>query len=219
MWCVSRFFRFLLVVVVAVGSSHASEAADNTGVITLTSRTFDKSVRDGSVWLVEFYAPWCSHCTQFRPDYEKVAQTLHTANDDDKTDRAVKVAKVDGDAERAISTRFGIRGFPSFYVIDGWNVYEYEGSRSVQKLVDFTSNYKEGQPLPFITSPMGPIGFLQGIMMQAGGMVLDAFDWLTVTKGLGPTVAVAVFCGAGLVLGMVGMIILTILVTPKMKED
>ena len=28
-------------------------------VISLTSKSFDRSVRDGNVWLIEFYAPWC----------------------------------------------------------------------------------------------------------------------------------------------------------------
>ena len=28
------------------------------GVLQLDSRTFDSSIRDGKVWLVEFYAPW-----------------------------------------------------------------------------------------------------------------------------------------------------------------
>ncbi len=28
-------------------------------VTSLTSKSFDRSVRDGNVWLIEFYAPWC----------------------------------------------------------------------------------------------------------------------------------------------------------------
>jgi len=28
------------------------------GVIQLTSKNFDKSLSDGNVWLIEFYAPW-----------------------------------------------------------------------------------------------------------------------------------------------------------------
>lgn len=41
-----------------------ANAADTTapekaeGVIQLTSKNFDKSLSDGNVWLIEFYAPW-----------------------------------------------------------------------------------------------------------------------------------------------------------------
>ena len=37
---------------------HDADAGSN-GVITLTSRNFDSSIKDGSVWLIEFHSPWC----------------------------------------------------------------------------------------------------------------------------------------------------------------
>ena len=42
-------------------SSFAMAAtSENTkgGVITLNAKNFDSSLRDGKVWLIEFYAPW-----------------------------------------------------------------------------------------------------------------------------------------------------------------
>lgn len=85
----------LLVLTLTLLSSITS--AQNQGVIVLTTRNFDISVRDGSIWLIEFYgscvsiaifeksfrltndfispkspflAPWCSHCKTFAPSYE-----------------------------------------------------------------------------------------------------------------------------------------------------
>ena len=46
-------------------------------VIDLTPDNFDKKViNSDSIWIVEFYAPWCGHCQQLKPDYEKAAAAL-----------------------------------------------------------------------------------------------------------------------------------------------
>ena len=45
----------------STASSFAMAAtSENTkgGVITLNAKNFDSSLRDGKVWLIEFYAPW-----------------------------------------------------------------------------------------------------------------------------------------------------------------
>lgn len=48
----------------------------NSDVIDLTPSNFDKVVNGDGVTIVEFYAPWCGHCQQLLPVYEKVATAL-----------------------------------------------------------------------------------------------------------------------------------------------
>lgn len=49
----------------------------STDVISLTSSNFDRQVKDSdSVWIVEFYAPWCGHCQSLVPEYKKAAAAL-----------------------------------------------------------------------------------------------------------------------------------------------
>jgi thiol-disulfide isomerase/thioredoxin len=49
----------------------------NSDVVDLTLSNFDNKVlNDDSVWIVEFYAPWCGHCQKLKPDYEKAASAL-----------------------------------------------------------------------------------------------------------------------------------------------
>jgi len=59
---------FLLVSILALfqtakaseASAHSSgEEPEVQGVIQLNARNFDSSIKDGSVWLIEFYSPWC----------------------------------------------------------------------------------------------------------------------------------------------------------------
>jgi len=147
-------------------SMTTSEIHQGGGAIELTSRTFDKSVRDGSVWIIELYAPWCIHCRTFAPSYEvrdvmvlliggvtmsrdqgsevskNFARLLHAENK--KGVKQIKVAKVDADSERAIVSRFNIAGFPSFYLIDGWKVYEYNEDLSAASMMSFAKGgYKQ----------------------------------------------------------------------------
>ena len=48
-----------------------------TDVVELDPKNFPKEVlKSDSVWIVEFYAPWCGHCQRLVPDYTKAAKAL-----------------------------------------------------------------------------------------------------------------------------------------------
>jgi hypothetical protein len=145
-----------------------------------------------------------------------VAQALH-----DDEDVNVKVAKVDGDAERAIKSRFGISHFPSFYLIDGWSVYEFDGSRNKSNLIQWAKGgYKTKQePMPFFSSPFGPMGLLQGWLMQAGAHVMTMYDYWINERGFSPIVLVIALVLGGITCSIFFMIALTIALSPKPKEE
>lgn len=49
----------------------------NSDVVELTPSNFDKLViNSDEIWVVEFFAPWCGHCQQFVPEYQKAAKAL-----------------------------------------------------------------------------------------------------------------------------------------------
>ncbi|KAL7534174.1 hypothetical protein ACHAXR_005705 [Thalassiosira sp. AJA248-18] len=204
----------------ADATTQKKPSAGPQGVYNLNAKNFDSSLRDGKVWLVEFYAPWCGHCTRFASTYELVAHQLHLKQDQPGAKRKVNVAKVDGAAERALSSRFGVHGFPVFFLVDGWTVREFEGNRSQENLVKFAmTDYENTEPVPFLFGPFGPMGQLRSMLMRSGAWAIGRYEYLTEKKGMSPLVAMAVLCVGGLVVGLVSIIVVGLLFLPKAKQD
>jgi len=103
-------------------------------VVALTPSDFDEVVMDESKFaLVEFYAPWCGHCKNLAPVYEKVAAAF--ANEEHCV-----VAKVDADKHKDLGGRYGVSGFPTILYFpedDKSGEKKYQGARDEQALVDF----------------------------------------------------------------------------------
>ncbi|KAG0377646.1 hypothetical protein BGX24_005715 [Mortierella sp. AD032] len=108
-------------------------------VTILTDATFESEVlASGKNVLVEFYAPWCGHCKNLAPVYEKVAQDF--VNDK----KTVTIANLDATVETASAEKYGVKGYPTikFFAADG-TVEDYNGGRSEQDFIDFI-NQKAG---------------------------------------------------------------------------
>ena len=61
------------------GGSGSSVDDDKDDVVMLTSIDFEKRIGDGSIWLVEFYAPWCksSTCWAFEDTVQSRGRSFH----------------------------------------------------------------------------------------------------------------------------------------------
>ncbi|KAI3364236.1 hypothetical protein L3Q82_011037, partial [Scortum barcoo] len=103
-------------------------------VIELNPSNFNREViQSDSLWLVEFYAPWCGHCQNLTPDWKKAATALKGI---------VKVGAVDADQHKSLGGQYGVRGFPTIKIF-GANKNkpeEYQGGRSSQAIVDGAMN-------------------------------------------------------------------------------
>lgn len=118
------------------------DPGDNTlslDVVEITSKNFATTIGDGNVWLIEFYTPWCSHCQTFKASYMSIAQAFHSSPKE-----KIRVARVDCSVEKALLSRFDVRGFPTFFVVAGWQVYQFDGARSEANLMTFArGGYKK----------------------------------------------------------------------------
>lgn len=149
-----------------------------------------------------------------------MANQLHSDHEKPSVTRKVYVAKIDGAAERALSSRFGVHGFPTFYLVDGWTVREYKGNRSHEALIAFALNdYDKTEPVPFITGPFGPMGQLRSLLMRSGAWVVGMYENLTQSRGMKPLIAMSVLCVGGLTVGLVLITLMGIMFLSKAKAD
>lgn len=80
--------------------------------------------------LVEFYAPWCGHCKQLAPIYDKLGEHF-------KDDENVVIAKMDATTNELPHTK--VSSFPTIklYKKENNEVVEYGGPRTLDGLIRF----------------------------------------------------------------------------------
>ncbi|KAM5432856.1 putative protein disulfide-isomerase [Microsporum canis] len=89
--------------------------------------------RSNHASIVEFYAPWCGHCRNLKPAYEKAAKKLEgLAN--------VAAVDCDDDKNKAFCGQMGVKGFPTLKIVvpsqkpGKPRVEEYQGARTAKAI-------------------------------------------------------------------------------------
>ena len=82
------------------------------------------------VWILILFL--VSHCKSLAPEYELVANAF-------KNVKNVKIAKVDADADKALGSRFGVKGFPTikFFPAGSTEAQEYDGGRTAETITSW----------------------------------------------------------------------------------
>jgi len=124
-------------------SQEVPEDWDKNPVKVLVASNFDEVVFDAEKnVLVEFYAPWCGHCKQLAPIYDKLAEKF-------LDDNTVVIAKLDATVNELEHTK--INSFPTIklYKKGDNKVIEYSGERTLEGLSRFLETDGEyGQSAP-----------------------------------------------------------------------
>lgn len=95
-------------------------------VVQLDKHSFDERVRDTPRLLLQFYAPWCSHCKKLAPEFEHAASAL--------AGRAV-LAKVDATEETDLAERYHVEGYPTMIFFRDGRPEQYTGGRENVSIV------------------------------------------------------------------------------------
>lgn len=98
--------------------------------VNLTKDTFEKTILDADIVLVDFWAEWCGPCKMFGPTFEKVSEQYPE----------ITFAKVDTEAEQELAGYFQIRSIPTLMAFkEQIGVFSQPGALPEDALTDLIS--------------------------------------------------------------------------------
>ena len=188
--------RLLLLLALLLAAARPSSAS----VVELTADNFDAMTATGD-WLIEFYAPWCSHCNALRPDLEKAARQLAAQG------AAVRIGRVDAPEWRSLQFRFGVGGYPTFYHVHNGGAGVGPAARETRRLspehslegikLAATRDWVHGALVAWAEGPYGPFAMGKFTALYYGDKLFRLGDPLAARLDVPP---VAVQFAIGMVL-------------------
>uniref|UniRef100_A0A8C2M234 protein disulfide-isomerase n=1 Tax=Cricetulus griseus TaxID=10029 RepID=A0A8C2M234_CRIGR len=125
----SRSLLCLALAWVARVGADAPEEEDN--VLVLKKSNFKEALAAHNYLLVEFYAPWCGHCKQLAPIWDKLGETY-------KDHENIVIAKMDSTANEVEAVK--VHSFPTlkfFPATADRTVIDYNGERTLDGFKKF----------------------------------------------------------------------------------
>ncbi|HSJ26946.1 MAG TPA: thioredoxin [Acidimicrobiia bacterium] len=102
--------------------------------VDLTLETFDDTIRNNEMVLVDFWAEWCGPCRAFAPTYSAASEE----NPD------IVFAKVDTEDQQQLAGAFGIRSIPTLMIFrDQVLLYSQPGALPRAALDDLIGQVRE----------------------------------------------------------------------------
>ncbi len=102
--------------------------------VTATAESFEKTILENDIVLVDFWADWCGPCKMFAPVFEEASEKHPD----------VVFAKVDTEAEQSLSGAAQIRSIPTLMAFrEGIMVFNEAGALPSEALQQLISAVRE----------------------------------------------------------------------------
>ena len=106
--------------------------------IETTKDTFNETIENNDIVLIDFWAEWCGPCRMFGPTFEKVSDR-HADGD-----LSIAFAKVNTEIEQELAAGFGIRSIPTLVAFrDQIGIFSQPGALPEDALEDLISQIKD----------------------------------------------------------------------------
>jgi thioredoxin 1 len=101
--------------------------------VEITADTFEKTIADNDIVLVDFWADWCGPCKMFAPVFDKSSEEHGD----------VVHAKLDTDANQQLAGALGIQGIPTLMAFrEGVLVFNQAGALPAKSLEEVVTAVK-----------------------------------------------------------------------------
>ena len=152
------------------------------GVVEITEDNFDDVVDAAPHMMLFFYAPWCGHCSEMKPQYEAAADTLER----DAVD--VTMARVDATVHVDIAAEHQLTGYPTLKWFEDGVSTTYEGDRRAESIISWIKKHMGAGALRLKTkeevyqfksdNEVSVVGYFKADEIAEGGASYTAFSSL-----------------------------------------
>lgn len=114
---------------------------EGSKVALLTDDDFEDYVAQNNKFMAMFYAPWCGHCKNMKPEYAAAAEDLQY--------KSTSMVAVDCTEQKATCGKYGVTAYPSVKWFEAGEADDYKGGREKQAMVNFITDKVGDEPENF----------------------------------------------------------------------